>query len=75
MPGVTGWLFTPGDSVSLAKAIERAVSLAADERSQLAENARDHVAGMFGLTDMTQATLDVYDEVLNKIDNTDQAQS
>lgn len=75
VPGVTGWLFTPGDSVSLAKAIERAVSLAADERSQLAENARDHVAGMFGLTDMTQATLDVYDEVLNKIDNTDQAQS
>ena len=73
VPGVTGWLFTPSDSVSLGKAIERAVSLTADKRAQLAEKARNHVGKMFGLTKMTQATLDVYEEVLNKTDKIDQA--
>ena len=37
--GVTGWLFTPGDPVSLADALDRALALNQAERVQLAEAA------------------------------------
>ena len=69
IPGVTGWLFTPGDAKSLAGAIERATGISAVERSLLADRAREHVAERFNRTDMVRATLQVYEHVLNQNPN------
>src|SRR3954468_12259351 len=63
-PGVTGWLFTPSDPVSLADAIERALSLTQAERVALADNAIARARTLFNKTDMCAKTLAVYDEVL-----------
>ncbi len=65
LPGVTGWLFTPGDVNSLAQALDRALSLNAEDRALLAERARDHVAERFSLENMVQSTLDVYEQVID----------
>ncbi|MBL8643223.1 MAG: glycosyltransferase family 4 protein [Rhodospirillaceae bacterium] len=63
-PGVTGWLFTPRDPVSLADAMERALNLSQSERERLAARAIERVRKYFNKTDMCAKTLAVYDEVL-----------
>jgi glycosyltransferase involved in cell wall biosynthesis len=63
-PGVTGWLFTPRDPVSLADALERALVLTLDERERLAARAMERVRSKFNKTDMCAKTLAVYEEVL-----------
>ncbi|MCB2107785.1 MAG: glycosyltransferase family 4 protein [Rhodobacteraceae bacterium] len=64
VPGVTGWLFTPGDPVSLADAVHRALSLTADERVKLADTAMSRVRKFFDKAEMCAKTLAVYDELL-----------
>jgi glycosyltransferase involved in cell wall biosynthesis len=64
IPGVTGWLFTPGDAPSLAGALLQALSLPASQRDLLAQQARAHVVENFDRFAMTTATLAVYEEVL-----------
>src|SRR5207248_3634481 len=44
VPGITGWLVPPRDPAALAAAIDEALSLAADERQQLAERSIAHIA-------------------------------
>ncbi len=63
-PGVTGWLFTPRDPVSLADALERTLSLTQPERERLGARAMERVRKQFNKTDMCAKTLAVYDEVL-----------
>ena len=63
-PGVTGWLFTPRDPVSLADALLRAVRLTREERERLAVRAIERVRTRFAKVDMCQKTLAVYEEVL-----------
>ncbi|MEQ8509138.1 MAG: glycosyltransferase family 4 protein [Rhodospirillaceae bacterium] len=64
VPGVTGWLFTPGDAPSLAGALEHALAVAPDHRAGLAHQARAHVAEHFDRSGMTKATLQIYEDVV-----------
>ncbi|MSO73229.1 MAG: glycosyltransferase [Rhodospirillaceae bacterium] len=64
VPGVTGWLFTPSDPVSLADALTRAINLSKDERARIADIAIKRVRELFNKTDMCAKTVAVYDEVL-----------
>ena len=64
VPGVTGWLFTPSDPVSLADALERALHLSQDERIRVAAAAIERAQELFSKTEMCARTLAVYEEVL-----------
>lgn len=64
LPGVTGWLFTPSDPMSLADALERALRLTQHERIALSEIAVIRVQENFTNAEMCDKTLAVYDEVL-----------
>ena len=60
----TGWLVPPDDAPALAAAIGEALALGASARSALARRARTHVIGKFGLERMNDATLMLYDELI-----------
>ena len=62
--GVTGWLFTPSDPISLADALERALNLSEDERARIAAASIERARTLFSKTEMCARTLAVYDEVL-----------
>lgn len=62
--GVTGWLAKPGDAVSLAAALDRALSLTPEEREAVAHAGMENVRRHFDRRAMTDATLAVYEEVL-----------
>jgi glycosyltransferase involved in cell wall biosynthesis len=64
VPGVTGWLFTPSDPVSLADALERALRLTQDERIRIASASIERARTLFSKTEMCAKTIDVYNEVL-----------
>lgn len=66
VPGVTGWLFTPSDPVSLADALDRSLNLSQDERIRVANASIDRARELFSKTEMCAKTLGVYDEVLEK---------
>lgn len=58
--GETGWLVPPGDASALARALDAALQMPAEERAQLATRAMAHVANTFTNTRMCQLTFDVY---------------
>lgn len=60
----TGWLVTPGDSVSLAHAISEALALDATALSTLGERARQFAEATFSPQSVAAATLAVYTSVL-----------
>jgi glycosyltransferase involved in cell wall biosynthesis len=64
VPGVTGWLVPPRDPAALAAAIDEALSLAADERQQLAERSIAHIAARYTSEAMCAATIRIYEELL-----------
>lgn len=64
LSGVTGWLFTPGDALSLAGALEQALALSAGQRAEMAQTARAHISENYNLDFMTASTLAVYEEAL-----------
>ncbi|MGE4063708.1 MAG: glycosyltransferase family 4 protein [Rhodospirillaceae bacterium] len=66
LPGVTGWMFTASDPVSLADALERALSLSREERTKLAAQASERARTLFNKDEMCAKTLEVYDEVLTR---------
>lgn len=66
VPGVTGWLFTPSDPISLADALERALSLNQDERIRMATAAIARARTLFNKPEMCAKTLEVYDELLTR---------
>jgi glycosyltransferase involved in cell wall biosynthesis len=63
-PGVTGWLFTPRDPVSLAEAMDRALKLSREEREKLSIRAIERVRAKFDKAEMCAKTLQVYGDVL-----------
>lgn len=65
LPGVTGWLFTPGDAPSLAGALEQALNVPAARRDELATQARSHIAENFDREMMTSATLAIYEDLVS----------
>ena len=64
VPGVTGWLFTPSDPVSLADALDRALQLTQDSRIRIADAAITRARELFSKAEMCAKTLAVYEEVL-----------
>jgi glycosyltransferase involved in cell wall biosynthesis len=64
IPGITGWLVPPRDPAALAAAIDEALSLATDERQQLAERSIAHIAARYTSEAMCAATIGVYEELL-----------
>jgi glycosyltransferase involved in cell wall biosynthesis len=64
LPGRTGWLTAPGDPAALAQALDRFLSLSAEERELMAADAMDFVRAKFSKQTMCARTLDVYREVL-----------
>ncbi len=66
LPDKTGWLVPPGDADALAKAIEKALSLTAEERAYMGTHAMMHVAENFTRSKMVDETMDVYAELLQE---------
>src|SRR5207237_4594919 len=64
VPGITGWLVPPRDPAALAAAIDEALSLAADERQQLAERSIAHIAARYTGEAMCAASIGVYEQLL-----------
>lgn len=65
LAGVTGWLFTPNDTVSLADTLTRALALTPDQRLALSRDAIAHVREHFDKTEMCAKTIAVYRELLD----------
>ena len=61
----TGWLVAPNDATELAAALNEALALSPAHRETLTRRAHDHVAANFSLHAMKQATLRIYDELLD----------
>jgi len=64
--GQTGFLFEPGNVDELAKLIERALAMPADQRATMAIAARDRVLKSYTVDTMCAATLDVYREIVER---------
>lgn len=63
--GVTGFLVPPADPDALAQALDRALSMSADERDKMAKASIERVRSEFSKALMCSKTLDVYRELLN----------
>jgi glycosyltransferase involved in cell wall biosynthesis len=63
---ITGLLVPPGDAAALARAILRALDMAAEARAELARRTREAVLTHYTTAAMQAATLDVYREVLEQ---------
>ncbi len=61
---VTGWLVPPGDSEALAKTIDKALNLSAEERAKLSEMGISNIHNHFSKDTMCAKILEVYNEVL-----------
>jgi len=60
----TGWLCKPGDVDSMARAIEKGLSLTPGKRARMAAQAKAHIAKDFSKEAMCSKTLEVYNDVL-----------
>jgi len=67
LPGETGWLYQPGDAHALADAIGTALDLSGSERDMLADAGIDNTRRQFTKDRMTDATLAVYQELLDEV--------
>jgi len=67
-PNITGWLFKPSDADDLARKLDKALSLTAEERSLLHERCIQNVHDKFTNDLMCKKTLDIYRELLAKPD-------
>ena len=64
--GKTGWLFTPGDSASVAHALRAALTLDTDAREKLHTAAIENVQSRFSKQDMCRKTVEVYRELAER---------
>lgn len=63
--GVTGFLFPSGDAEALAKGIEKALAMTADERTAMAKAARENVLRAYTVDVMCEATLRIYRDLMS----------
>jgi glycosyltransferase involved in cell wall biosynthesis len=63
--GETGWLVPPGDVSALSKTIKAALALDVATREAVAVAARDHIEARYSVEAMCQATLEVYEALLD----------
>jgi glycosyltransferase involved in cell wall biosynthesis len=62
---LTGWRVEPGNVASLADSIGHALSLSAAERRKIGKRGRRRVCENFSLARCNEATIDVYNRLLN----------
>ena len=62
--GETGWLVPPGDADALARALRTALAMTVEQRETVAQRAISHIRDNFTKSQMCDATLAVYDELL-----------
>lgn len=62
--GITGWLFPPGDVRMLSERLAHVIRLDEEHRHRIAEEAVRNAQENFGKHKMSNATLDVYRELL-----------
>ena len=66
IPGETGWLVPPGDADTMAEALDATLSMTAEERQWMADNAMANVAEKFTVELMCERTLEVYRALLGQ---------
>jgi len=64
LSGVTGWLTHSGDAESLAGALNQALSLSAERRTELAHAAQEHVRGRYSLAESNRRLMRLYERLL-----------
>jgi len=62
-PGITGWLAGLADATSLAQAINTAISLPPERRSELSRNAQDHVRKHYSLKQSNERLMRLYERL------------
>ena len=62
-PGITGWLAGLADAASLAQAINTAISLPPERRSELSRNAQDHVRKQYALKQSNERLMRLYEKL------------
>lgn len=67
LPGVTGWDVPPRNAGSLANALATTLALGATERAKLALTSVQHIADHYSLDAMSEATLAIYDRLLEEL--------
>ncbi len=65
-PGETGWLYPPGDTAALARALDAALSLDPQARAAMGAAGRARVAARFTVAAMQAATLAVYERAAGR---------
>lgn len=64
VPGVTGYLFTPGNPQSLAEAIGRIMALSKENRLAIGEAGRKRMEKYFHIKENIRYTVELYKEIL-----------
>ena len=62
--GVTGWLFKPGNVISLAGTLDKAISIGSGEREDLSDIAKKNIVENFSLSKMVNSTIGIYEETI-----------
>jgi glycosyltransferase involved in cell wall biosynthesis len=61
----TGWIVPCGDPAAIAERVAEALALSSEQRAAIGARARRRIGAKFSLRNMQQATLAVYDELLD----------
>ncbi|MGE0109817.1 MAG: glycosyltransferase family 4 protein [Bdellovibrionales bacterium] len=70
LEGQTGWLLPPDEPLLWAAQIKAALAMDQDSRNTMVQRARMHVEQHFGLFQMVQKTLALYDELMKNKERT-----
>ena len=62
----TGWLVPVGDVDEMAAALAEAIDLSSEDREAVAIKAREHVMTHFAIEHMCNATIALYEDVLDR---------
>ena len=63
IPEKTGWLFRPGDPISLSETLKQVIDIENHNKSKLSNIAINHVKKFYSKANMCSATLDIYAEL------------
>ena len=63
IPEKTGWLFRPGDPISLSETLQQVIDIEKHNKTKLSNIAINHVKKLYSKANMCSATLDIYAEL------------
>lgn len=64
--GKTGWLVESGNVEELAETLKKLIKISDTQRKTITKRAKKHIQQNFSLQNMTEKTLEVYNEILKK---------